>query len=221
MRTIINFLFFILVLSSCKEAKLEKPGSSSDSPINYQEISAELEALHDEDQRYRARLTEMIINKEPFDNEFVQEMNISDSVNKIRMIEILDQHGWISKDHISEKAFDATFLVIQHADVKTMEKFYPDFRKLASTDSTILVYAGMMQDRILMYNSKKQIYGTQASSRLDTAGYPEYFIWPIENPEEVNLRRKAAGFEETIEEYTIGMEAIYDPNEKLIQFGSK
>ena len=27
------------------------------------------------------------------------------------------------------------------------------------------------------------------------------FIWPIENPETVNERRKKAGFDETIEEY--------------------
>ena len=72
-----------------------------------------MEVLQDEDHLYQARFTEMIINKEPFDNKFVKEMNVPVSINKVRMIDILGQKGWISKDHICEKAFDATFSIIQ------------------------------------------------------------------------------------------------------------
>jgi hypothetical protein len=40
------------------------------------------------------------------------------------------------------------------------------------------------------------------------------FIWPIENPETVNQRRKEAGFEETIEDYAkvlFGDDYVYQP----------
>ncbi|MFT4567124.1 MAG: hypothetical protein ACI9FN_002088 [Saprospiraceae bacterium] len=220
-RVFIIFLLPLLVICSCKESKTEKAGLPSQEEENYQEISTELELIYDKDQGYRVRLSEMIKNKEPFDVAYVQEMNTSDSINKVRMIEILNQYGWISKDYISDKAFRAIFLVIQHADVSIMEDFYPSFRKLADADSLIRDYAGMMEDRILMYNSKKQIYGTQSSSRQDASGQIEYFIWPIENPAAVNQRRKDAGFETTIQEYSRSMDAIYNPEEILVEFGSR
>ena len=54
----------------------------------------------------------------------------------------------------------------------------------------------MMEDRYLMNEGKMQVYGTQGMSN-DNGSY----IWPIENPETVNERRKEAGFTQTIEEY--------------------
>ena len=77
-----------------------------------------------------------------------------------------------------------------------MEKFYPDFRNLANADSTNRIYTSMMEYRILMYKRERQIYGSQASYRQGSVGNPEYFIWLIENHEEVNQRGKVASFEE-------------------------
>lgn len=58
-----------------------------------------------------------------------------------------------------------------------------------------------MEDRYLMYQGKEQIYGTQGTTSLFKSGKNESFIWPIQNPERVNQRRKKAGFSQTIEEY--------------------
>ncbi len=69
----------------------------------------------------------------------------------------------------------------------------------------------MMEDRYLMMEGKPQIYGTQGMSYEDERGS---FIWPIENPETVNQRRKEAGFEETIEDYAkvlFGDDYVYQP----------
>ena len=55
----------------------------------------------------------------------------------------------------------------------------------------------MMEDRYLMGEGKPQIYGTQGITYNNSAA----FIWPIENPEDVNQRRKEAGFDTTIEVY--------------------
>jgi hypothetical protein len=62
-----------------------------------------------------------------------------------------------------------------------------------------------------MMEGKPQIYGTQGMSYEDERGS---FIWPIENPETVNQRRKEAGFEETIEDYAkvlFGDDYVYQP----------
>ncbi|MEO0333545.1 MAG: hypothetical protein AAF223_17985, partial [Bacteroidota bacterium] len=77
--------------------------------------------------------------------------------------------------------------------------------------------AAMMEDRVLMYEGKKQLYGSQASGRPKEDGSSEYFIWPIENPEEVNQRRAKVGFNSTVEENAARMNAIYNPNEELPQ----
>lgn len=68
------------------------------------------------------------------------------------------------------------------------------------------IHIAMMKDRMLMYQGKEQIYGTQGAGRLLTnpeTNKKEWinFIWPIKNWEEVNALRKSVGFEHTIEEY--------------------
>jgi hypothetical protein len=65
----------------------------------------------------------------------------------------------------------------------------------------------MMQDRSLMYNGKEQIYGTQGKGIQyinSETGKKEFMmiIWPVQDPANVNSRRKKAGFKTTIEEYS-------------------
>ncbi|MFD2034927.1 DUF6624 domain-containing protein [Belliella marina] len=71
----------------------------------------------------------------------------------------------------------------------------------------------MMLDRILMYQGKKQVFGTQASSLLREDG--SWVIWPVENPESVDTRRKEAGFTNSVTESADSMDAIYNPEEAL------
>jgi len=205
-----------ILLTSCKE----QTTVSKESIIDYTALTIELENLYDKDQEYRVQFTEMIQNQEPFDNEFVNAMNAADSLNKTRVVEVLEEYGWIPKENIGDKAFNAMFLVIQHADVVTMEKYYPEFQQLANQDLSIGTSAALMQDRILMYNSKRQIYGSQSSGRTIEDGTYEYFIWPIADVTTVNERRTAVGFEETVEEYALDIGSTYDPEEPLVQFGN-
>jgi len=68
----------------------------------------------------------------------------------------------------------------------------------------------MMEDRLLTYEGKKQIYGTQAG---DSTGAP--YVWPIKDPDRVNELRKAAGFGLTLEENAERLDAIYNPKQEL------
>ncbi|MGE0590451.1 MAG: hypothetical protein AB7O48_17860, partial [Cyclobacteriaceae bacterium] len=60
---------------------------------------------------------------------------------------------------------------------------------------------------------KRQVYGTQASTSVRANN--ELVIWPIEEVENVNARRKEVGLIDTIEDYARGLGALYDPEEKL------
>lgn len=64
-----------------------------------------------------------------------------------------------------------------------------------------------------MFQGKKQIYGTQAASWVRPEG--GQVIWPIEDVENVNKRRKEVGFTTTIEENAKRLGAEYNPNEQL------
>jgi hypothetical protein len=71
-----------------------------------------------------------------------------------------------------------------------------------------------MKDRYFMYNNKEQIWGTQAKGinvLSEATGKPawKFFIWPITDPDNVNKRRKEAGFMQTVEKNARRMGLIY------------
>ena len=70
-------------------------------------------------------------------------------------------------------------------------------KKAAQDGQLPFTLAATMEDRYLMNQGKEQIYGTQAQITAANG----IFIWPVQDPENVNKRRKEAGFTTTIEEY--------------------
>lgn len=126
---------------------------------------------------------------------------------------ILDKYGWIEQSKIGTKAADAFFYIIQHSEMELMDKWYPDFKRLADNGEANARQCAMMEDRLLMRKGKRQIYGTQAS---DFRTYKKMAIWPIENPENVNERRRKIGFKTTVEEYAKEIDAIFDIRGSLI-----
>ena len=70
----------------------------------------------------------------------------------------------------------------------------------------------MMLDRSLMYAGKPQVYGTQVSCRkLLKTTQTRCFVWPIEDVQSVNDRRKKAGFPISVEENATRLNAAYEP----------
>ncbi|MEM1326010.1 MAG: DUF6624 domain-containing protein [Bacteroidota bacterium] len=201
------FLSLMLALVACNTTA-DKPTEITKT-IDYEALKAELETIHETDQKYRLQITQ----SKTFDAELVAKMNQTDSINQIRMIEILDEYGWLPKSKIGETAADALFLVIQHSPKTVMRKYMDELKAQAKAGEASKMHAAMMEDRLLMYEGKKQIYGSQATSYMD--GTQGYFIWPIKETATVNARRKVAGFSNTIEEYAESMGATYDPNESL------
>ena len=89
------------------------------------------------------------------------------------------------------------FAVIQHADLKTQEKYFPLMKKSVEQKESRACDLALLEDRILMYQNKKQIYGSQIWIN-QTTGAQE--IWPIEDEKNLNIRRAKVGLE-TMEEY--------------------
>ena len=213
MQNAFYLLAFILFLISCTSSPQANQGNDFSAQINYDSLRTVLEKIYDTDQGLR----EKVSNMNPYDPALVAELNRADSVNQIEVKNIVDTYGWLGSSQIGQKAADALYYVIQHADLESIEYFFPMMKKAAETGEANRLYAATMEDRMLKYQGKKQIYGTQGHGQMKDDGTFDSFIWPIEDPEHVNERRKQAGFETTVEENAKRLNSRYDPNEPLPQ----
>lgn len=132
-------------------------------------------------------------------------MNRYDSINILKVDEIILKHGYPGKTLVGESTSKAAWLVIQHSD--KIDKYLPAIKIAAEKGELKFYLYAMMLDRFLMDNKKEQIYGSQGYESNGNA-----VIWPIKNPDTVNELRKKAGFAKTIEDYArnlFGKEFIY------------
>lgn len=179
---------------------------------DYDALQKVLEDVYDLDQGVRD------INWDSFTSPeesiaYSKRMMAVDSANQTIVIPIIEKHGWLPASKIGEKASKAIYYVIQHASLETIEKYLPQMEALAEQGEASPQDAATMRDRLLMFQGKKQIYGTQAGNWVREEG--GMIIWPIEDAENVNKRRKEAGFTTTVEENAGRLGAIYDPYEVL------
>lgn len=142
-------------------------------------------------------------------------MHQTDSINQSQVEPLLTTYGWLPQSKVGQKAAGALFLVIQHANLETMQRYLPVLKKAVEEGEASATSAALMEDRILTWEGKRQLYGTQASGREQENGITGYFIWPIKNPEEVNNRRAEVGFGTTVEENAARLNATYNPDEEL------
>jgi hypothetical protein len=195
-------------LISCNQ----QPKSATRLSTNYDSLRVVLERMRANDQEIRRILVDSIGFDSPHAGPFIKKMMDIDRENQKNIKLILETYGWIPRSKIGKEAADAFFFTVQHTDLELMEIWFPEFKKLAAAGEANPQHAAMMEDRLLMWQGKKQMYGTQAA---DFRPDKKMAIWPIENPKEVNARRKQVGFTTTIEEYAASMDAIYNENEQL------
>ena len=180
--------------------------------VSYDSLSTLLEKMYDADQAIRDKLSVAGFDS-PEGQQLMAEIIHVDSANQVHIKEVLNTYGWLPKSKIGEKASDAIFYVIQHSNTELMAKYFPQLQALAQIGEARMSHAAMMEDRLLMWQGKKQKYGTQAFSNSPDGS--NLFIWPIENSDSVNQLREAAGFDLTVEEYAASHHVVYDKEQAL------
>lgn len=148
-------------------------------------VKAELKAIYDRDQKTRKSGDSVV---------FIQYI---DSCNLVQVKALITKYGWMGKNLIGHYN-RVLFLVIQHADLATQENYFPLLQESVDKGESSQSDAAMLQDRILMRQGKKQIYGSQVV--FNKTGGQEFY--PIEDEKNVNLRRAKVGMQ-PIEEYAI------------------
>jgi hypothetical protein len=121
---------------------------------------------------------------------FWQTTRYNDSVDLIKVRAIIDKYGWLGPDEIGDDGNSTLFLVIQHADLKTQEKYLPVMQDAVKAGKARASSLALLEDRIALREGKKQIYGSQFYLNTQTN---EAYVLPMDDPDHVDQRRSEVG----------------------------
>ncbi len=122
-----------------------------------------------------------------------EEMKQIDSINAIKVQQIIDEFGWLGESQIGAEANQTLFLTIQHVDdLVVQEKYMPILEQAVKSGNAEGWQLAFLTDRILMNQGKFQIYGTQV---IISENPIDSYIVPLQNPEKVDELRQSVGLE--------------------------
>jgi len=161
-------------------------------------IKKQLELILDRDQKTRTRGDS---------SSFVK---FIDSSNLVQVEALIAKYGWLGKSFVGEQGNNTIFLVIQHSDLATQEKYFPMLKNSVVNKESRASDLALLEDRILMRQGKKQVYGSQVVRDESSGGWK---FSPIEDEKNVNLRRQKIGMQ-PLDEYAKYFGIVYKlPNQ--------
>ncbi len=155
-------------------------------------LQKKLLGIFDEDQKYRLQIDE-VGKKYGFESKEMSALwktiGEKDSVNLISVKEILDRYGWVGEDKVGRQANASLFLVIQHADLSTQQKYLPVMRTAVKANKAQASELALLEDRVALGENRRQTYGSQIGE--DPTG--KAYVLPLEDPDHVDERREQVG----------------------------
>jgi hypothetical protein len=192
-------VFVLLIFSSLAAATNRAQSSGSSSTTLNKALQSELLRMEADDQKYREMLNAEMIRMSSTgttaaSKEYIAAVNSQDEIDKrnmTRLEEIIKQYGWPGSSLVGEEAGKAAFLILQHSDLQHQEKYLPLLKEAAKKGEARPADAAMLEDRVLVREGKKQIYGTQVRFGPETGG--KLVLDPIDDEEHVDERRASVG----------------------------
>lgn len=175
-------------LVSSMQNVVDKREANYDKPLQ-----AKLLAIYNDDQSIRQQF---ISAQKEFGHKSGQvdsigkAMMYKDSINLVMITEILDEYGWVGADKVGGQANQTLFLVIQHSDLKTQQKYLPMMREAVKNKNANASALALLEDRVALGEGKRQIYGSQIGYDNETN---KSFVLPLEDPDNVDKRRAGVG----------------------------
>lgn len=152
-----------------------------------------LDSIYNEDQQYRHALP-AIEEKYGRNSDEVKAhwkiINEKDSLNLIVVKKILDERGWLGPKIIGELGGSTLFLVIQHSDLETQQRYLPMMREAVKNKNANPSNLALLEDRVALGLGEKQIYGSQIGINNETG---THFVLPLADPDQVDKRRAEVG----------------------------
>jgi len=118
-----------------------------------------------------------------------------DSLNIIRIEEIIKEHGWPTYSMVGKVAADGAFMVIQHSTTAIQKKYLPLLLEAAKKKEASGESVALLKDRIMAAEEHVQYYGTQVFQvkNPQTGKLSRYTYYPIKDEANVDIRRKEMG----------------------------
>ncbi len=183
--------------------------------VNYDKpLQAKLLAIYEDDQPIRQQY---ISAQKEFGRRSKQVdslgkiMMYKDSINLIKVTEILDKDGWVGADKVGGQANQTLFFVIQHSDLKTQQRYLPMMREAVKIGNAKGSSLALLEDRVALREKKKQIYGSQIGYDNETN---KSYVLPLEDPVNVDKRRAVVGLEQ-LADYVKNWDIIWNVEEYI------
>lgn len=113
-----------------------------------------------------------------------------DRENLVTVVSLIEKCGMPNLDIVEPEQMSAIWLVFQHSDNYHRKKYLPILKKSVDNGDIRKSAIALLEDRILMYDGKPQIYGTQITKNPETE---EWIIYDLKEPETVDKRRAKVG----------------------------
>lgn len=192
--------------------KLEAHVAQAEAKLN-QPLKRELDEIMESDQGLRRQIAPTQRKygfKSPQMDSLIRQMQRADAHNLPRVTAIIDKYGWPGKTLVGSSGSLTAFLVIQHSNLATMQKYLPLMRQAAAKGELAKQNLALVEDRVLTFQDKPQLYGSQYR-RNETTGQPEFF--PIADEAHIDERRASMGLE-PLADYAKGFGLNYKPASK-------
>jgi uncharacterized membrane protein YphA (DoxX/SURF4 family) len=173
-------------------------------------LKRQLDSIAELDQRYRNLMAvdspeerkvlaeEIGLTEEDYSGDLWGMQSPVDSSNMVFVEQLFKKSGYPGITRVGKGSNEAAWYVLQH-NPAFIPEYFPLISEAGEAGELAYDLVAMMEDRYLMSQGKEQIYGTQGMSYNNELGP---FIWPIEDPENVNERRNKVGLTESMEEYS-------------------
>ena len=172
-------------------------------------LVATLDSIFNDDQNGRQQLKEVESNYGVDSKELKAHWKMiseKDSINLIKVKTILDTRGWLGEDVVGEQGNTTLFLVIQHSDIKTQERYLPMMRQAVKNGKAKGSSLALLEDRVALRQGRMQIYGSQINRDIKTQSY---YVSPLEDPDNVDKRRAEVGLQ-PLAEYLLNWNLVWD-----------
>lgn len=138
-----------------------------------------------------------------------------DSVNLVRVEEIIKIYGWPSYSLVGRTASMGAFLVIQHANVQVQQKYLKAVFDAAMINEASKEWVALLMDRISLVKKGVQIFGTQVYQVRDSITTKDirYSYFPIRDEFQVDSLRNAFDMI-PLKEYYAKYGIDYNPSQK-------
>ena len=161
------------------------------------DLVAILDTIRKEDKQYRLQSRELTKkygwdSKENEVQTLFKTIQITDSIHLIKVEKILDEKGWLGPDIVGYYGNVTLFLVIQHADHQTRIKYIPMLRDAVKKGNARPQDLALMEDRVLIEQGEKQIYGSQLTMNSETNTMQ---LAPMIDHENADKRRSEVGLQ--------------------------